>query len=100
MGSDTLKNSVLIISQNDVSLCVKLNDQMIGKSLWSEGKNDDSFNTNLSYWFESFGSEKFSELHGEPRGKCLFIRLLIGGMESDSIFDEEIGLFLRAGEFN
>jgi len=48
MRPDALKDSVLIIGQNNISLGVELDYQMIGKRLRAESKNYNSLNSNLT----------------------------------------------------
>jgi hypothetical protein len=54
----------------------------------------------LSDGFESFGPEIFSKLHGETGRDGLFVRSLLSGVESDTIFNEEIAFIFGLGELD
>ena len=100
MRTNALKNAIIIVCEDDVTLRIQLNYQMIDKWLWAEGEDDDSFDTDLPDGLESFGPEVLSKFHGEARRDCFFVGSLLGGVESDTVFDEEVAFVFGLGEFD
>ncbi len=54
MRSNTLQDTVIVVSEDNVALGVKLEDEVICKSLRSKGNDDDSLDTHLPYAVYSF----------------------------------------------
>lgn len=84
----------MLISKNNVSLRVQLKNEMVGKCLGPKWNDHDSFNTNLPDVLNSFRAEESSKPHGETWRYSLLIGLVLGEMESDSVFDEQLMFLL------
>ena len=49
---------------------------------------------------ESFGPQVLSKLHGEARRDGFFVRSLLGGVESDTVFDEKVAFVFGLCKFD
>lgn len=100
MWTDTLKYSVLMVSQYNISLRVQFEDKMIGETLTSESKNNHSFHTYLSYCLHSLWPKRSPKFHRKSRWYSLFVWFLFCKMESDTILDDQLELLVRTSKFD
>lgn len=99
MRTDTLQDAIITISQDDIPLCIELQDEMICIGFRAESEYHHPLHSHLPDTFESFGAEKFTEFHGEPRWQLLLLHFFIDGVEAYSVFDQDEGLVFGFGQF-
>ena len=63
---------------------------MVCEVFTPKGKNNHSLHTDLPNLLQSFSSEELSELHGEPRGHFVLLRLGRGQMKPDTVLHYQI----------
>jgi len=100
MRTYTLNYSVLMVSKNDVSLWVKLKNQMICECLTSETHNNDTLYSYLSNWLYSFRTQMSTEAHCESWRNSFFIRFLLCEMKSHSILYQQLIFLFRSRCFD
>lgn len=54
MRSYTLQDAIILISEDDITLGVELQDEVVGKCIRTEGYHHDPLNTHLSHTVHSF----------------------------------------------
>ena len=94
MRTNTLQDAVIVISQDNITLGVQLQDEMVGERLRTKRNDNNTLDTHLTHTDHSFRSQEFPEAHGETRWNGLFIRLLFGEMEANSVFDQKMTFLL------
>ena len=66
MGADALEDAIVMIGEDDISLGVELEDEMVSECLTAKTEDNHSFNPNLPDGFQSFGAQILAETHCEP----------------------------------
>ncbi len=61
----TLQDAVIVISQDDITLRVQLQNEMVGEGLRTERNDNHTLHSHLTHTYHSFRAQKFSEAHRE-----------------------------------
>jgi hypothetical protein len=100
MRTNTLNNFVLVIGKYDISLWIKLENQMICESLTTKTHNNDTLYSNLSDWLKSFWAQMSTKTHSKSWRNSFFIRFLLCKMKSHSIFYKQLIFVFRPSCFD
>ena len=100
MWAYALNDLKLMISQDNITLWIELEDKMICKGLAAEGHHNDTLDSHLPNRLDSLGAEMSSKTHSEAWRDALFVRFLFCEMKSHSVLYQQLIFLFRFGCFD